>query len=368
MKSLFLRCVASGCFAWAFCVAWASAVSLEYAGSHANLVPLFPGGGPANVQNYVVVPWRSEILVKPLDADGNNAYGTDGYALFATTFSYPNANLYCCDAFLDPNGNDPLFPNIIDLPGWVSESQILAERMAGGYAYALIDDPVLTHGYRDYNWGDTQSPPSNPPHGQAPYVKMGFLDGWDILGNNPSEEPAGRWGFTVGADVPAAFRVGVMTGGGDNGNFAPAEVFLQEFIGITPVGTSLGTGTLTGAYKDPFVDMHFFDIVGAEEGDQFVFGVMSGPDSFGNSGVAGFSFDVLPDVQSADFNEDGAIDGRDFLAWQRGESPDPLSSGDLVLWQEQYGNPPLTANSSVPEPSTLALFGSVLICFRRLRR
>jgi hypothetical protein len=40
---------------------------------------------------------------------------------------------------------------------------------------------------------------------------------------------------------------------------------------------------------------------------------------------------------SADFDNDGDVDGRDFLRWQRGDSPNPLSSGDLALWQEQYG-------------------------------
>jgi Ca2+-binding RTX toxin-like protein len=46
--------------------------------------------------------------------------------------------------------------------------------------------------------------------------------------------------------------------------------------------------------------------------------------------------DALAQV-SGDFDADGDVDGRDFLAWQRGESPVPLSSGDLALWQEEYG-------------------------------
>lgn len=345
-----------------------SAATLEYAGSHANLVNLFPGGGPADVQSYVVVPWRSEILAKPLDADGNNVYGSAGYALFATTFTYPNANAICCEAFIDPVEGDPLFPNIIDLPGWVADSQILAERMAGGFGYSLIDDPVLTNGYRDYNWGDTQSPPANPLHSQAPYVKMGFLDGLDILGNNPLDTPAGRWAFQVGANPPDAFRVGVMVGGSNDGNFAPNEVFIQQFEGTTPIGTPLGSGELTGTLRDRFVDMLFFDIIGAEEGDRFVFAVTAGSGSFGNSGIAGFSFDILPDVpgDNADFNGDGVVDGRDFLAWQRGESPNPLSAGDLTLWQDQYSTGSLAA-VSVPEPAAavLALCALAYGCVRR---
>jgi hypothetical protein len=44
-----------------------------------------------------------------------------------------------------------------------------------------------------------------------------------------------------------------------------------------------------------------------------------------------------PLEESADFDLDGDVDGRDFLKWQRGDSPNPLSSADLALWQEQYG-------------------------------
>ena len=59
--------------------------------------------------------------------------------------------------------------------------------------------------------------------------------------------------------------------------------------------------------------------------------------------------------QQGDFNHDGMVDGNDFLAWQRGESPNPLSQSDLNDWQEYFGAvaSPITAGSTtVPEPST----------------
>ena len=69
-----------------------------------------------------------------------------------------------------------------------------------------------------------------------------------------------------------------------------------------------------------------------------------------------------------DFNGDGSVDGRDFLAWQRGESPNSLSAGDLADWQNNYGPGPLAAVSAVPEPSCLLLLGSVLAtCVLRRR-
>lgn len=53
------------------------------------------------------------------------------------------------------------------------------------------------------------------------------------------------------------------------------------------------------------------------------------------SGLVEATFNVqgLP----GDFDNDGDVDGRDFLTWQRGGSPAPLSSADLASWQNNYG-------------------------------
>jgi hypothetical protein len=66
------------------------------------------------------------------------------------------------------------------------------------------------------------------------------------------------------------------------------------------------------------------------------------------------SVDVTPEIPviPGDFDEDGDVDGRDFLVWQRGDSPDPLSAGDLADWQENYGTAGLGAFAAVPEPGT----------------
>jgi hypothetical protein len=84
---------------------------------------------------------------------------------------------------------------------------------------------------------------------------------------------------------------------------------------------------------------------------------------------------------NADFNGDGDVDGRDFLAWQRGhgiltealpENGDAngdgaVDSADLACWSEQYGTNPndllaftggalQSVSLVVPEPSTLSCF------------
>jgi hypothetical protein len=63
-----------------------------------------------------------------------------------------------------------------------------------------------------------------------------------------------------------------------------------------------------------------------------------------------------------DFDSDGDVDGRDFLAWQRGVSPDPFSATDLTDWQENYGTNNLLSGGleSVPEPHSILILLSGL--------
>ncbi len=77
---------------------------------------------------------------------------------------------------------------------------------------------------------------------------------------------------------------------------------------------------------------------------------------------------------SGDYDGDGDVDGRDFLAWQRGTSPTPFSAADLATWQAAYNGGALQAVSSlaaVPEPCAglLALgCGLALVSMRKRGR
>lgn len=67
-------------------------------------------------------------------------------------------------------------------------------------------------------------------------------------------------------------------------------------------------------------------------------------------------FGPLPTASSpGDFDNDGDVDGRDFLVWQRGGSPNPLSSGDLALWQSNYAAPLAAEVASVPNQTHSSL-------------
>jgi hypothetical protein len=63
---------------------------------------------------------------------------------------------------------------------------------------------------------------------------------------------------------------------------------------------------------------------------------------------------------SADFDNDGDVDGRDFLVWQQGGSPNPLSGDDLSLWNKKYGSGEFSA-VVVPEPNSFMAI-TVIVC------
>jgi len=61
--------------------------------------------------------------------------------------------------------------------------------------------------------------------------------------------------------------------------------------------------------------------------------------------------------EDADYDGSGFVDGEDFLLWQRGGSPNPLSAAELSLWETQYGtaSPISSSATAIPEPTTLVL-------------
>lgn len=77
---------------------------------------------------------------------------------------------------------------------------------------------------------------------------------------------------------------------------------------------------------------------------------------------------VTPPADDADFNNDGIVDGADFLAWQRGfgvgstladgnaNNDGTVDAADLEVWKAQFGQPSASiAVGAVPEPSTCLL-------------
>lgn len=158
-------------------------------------------------------------------------------------------------------------------------------------------------------------------------------------------------GYTAGLDLDA------ILGSGDTAAFSTT---LEPFQGAATLAAGAGYGFT--ASMNTLAPGAFSVTYSLNFSDENLPGATSlGTMSLTLSGVVS----AAP-AENADFNDDGLVDGADFLAWQRGyggtaslEAGDANSDGvvdgnDLAIWQEQYGSgaTPVTA---VPEPAAWLL-------------
>ena len=87
------------------------------------------------------------------------------------------------------------------------------------------------------------------------------------------------------------------------------------------------------------------NVVGLPEGLSASAGIVAG--SMANQI---FRATIVDTTTPGDFNDDGIVDGADFLVWQR----DP-SVGALSDWEANFGLALATSLANVPEPTALAL-------------
>lgn len=173
---------------------------------------------------------------------------------------------------------------------------------------------------------------------------------------------------------------GLLTFEGDL-DLEPTAKLEIEIAGTTP-GTEhdrievAGFATLEGA-----LDITLLDDFVPQLGDSFAFLSASGafdvnfaeinlPDlsAYGlawelNPGGSTLLLEAVPAL-AGDFDQDGDVDGQDFLVWQRNPTV-----GNLSDWQANYGAPaPLATNAAVPEPSTWVLLSLAAVGYNFSRR
>jgi autotransporter-associated beta strand protein/T5SS/PEP-CTERM-associated repeat protein len=170
---------------------------------------------------------------------------------------------------------------------------------------------------------------------------------------------------------------GTISGAGNLMKDSPGLLTLtrsNSYTGDTVVDE--GTLRIQQPYLHDLADVYVninavlsLDFIGVDTIDALFFDGFSQPvgtyGSVGSGAIfqsARFSGVGLLEVMSSvglpgDYHADGVVDGSDFLTWQRGGSPNPLSEADLALWEANYGsNTPLSAfGTNVPEPSGMIL-------------
>jgi hypothetical protein len=182
---------------------------------------------------------------------------------------------------------------------------------------------------------------------------------------------------------------GVLTIGGDYSQSAGGELAVElvsasSYDQLLVTGGATLAGTLTVSLLDGFAP---------SPGQSFTFLTTEGVEgTFATEilpSLPGLIFDVIYNPQSivltvspaftADFDEDGDVDGDDLDQWQGDFGANDLSDADddgdsdghdFLVWQQQLGSgvPSIGASAVVPEPATLAMgaLGGLFVCRRRL--
>ncbi|MBN1855116.1 MAG: PEP-CTERM sorting domain-containing protein [Pirellulales bacterium] len=129
-----------------------------------------------------------------------------------------------------------------------------------------------------------------------------------------------------------------------------SEKQLVEAFLLGDTDFNAGSQTYLGAGFDP---------------DQGVQDIMFRYSTVGGALYAGFveyGNVVGPSIDDGDFDNDGDVDGADFLVWQRGFGT-IYDAADLAIWKNQFGTGGASANlagMAVPEPAALGLLGLAL--------
>jgi hypothetical protein len=177
----------------------------------------------------------------------------------------------------------------------------------------------------------------------------------------------GLTGQDAGGDVLPTKRAGLNRYEAIRGDYPEVDFLTYDFDSGLPENNAL---EMVGLESDlGFGDDEVCSANGDSGGPTFIGGVIVGVTAFGGTipeadvtgdldsswGEAGFDTRVsgfrefilgatdgealfVPDP--GDFDFDGTCDGADFLAWQRGELPIPLSQSDLDEWQANFGVAP----------------------------
>jgi len=222
------------------------------------------------------------------------------------------------------------------------------QEMSGARNTAVEDyaDPVSTIGW-DYGTISGEHPDNPATFPLNRYLIDGTLEAGDfisiVLGWDRKVE------FANDADMDGEFDI--------NDTFADGDLTNLDLY-LAPKGTNdIGDDVmLISESEDSSIEHIFAEIPFDGEWEIWVFRneQFAPPQDYALAwqyGLAPELPELEPPTLSGDFDNDGDVDGADFLVWQRNPSVDSLSA-----WQSEYGTTgALAAANVVPEPSSLLL-------------
>ena len=190
------------------------------------------------------------------------------------------------------------------------------------------------------------------------------IDSYEISSFSSSLDPAG-WNSLQDQDYEGNGNGNIGSGNGweEAGGVDSGQLIESYLLSDTTIANgasiSLGNG-------------FDFNKLGAQGDLTFGFHE-TGTNTFLTTGTVEYSSEIP--VLDADFDDDNDVDGQDFLAWQQGfgtsgatnaqgdaNGDGNVNAQDLTAWQALYGASAATsAVTTVPEPSTVSLFGLALL-------
>ena len=188
----------------------------------------------------------------------------------------------------------------------------------------------------------------------SPSVPITIRDG-GVLSTDERRTPWFRGPVTLDDGAIVTINMGSTLG-------TNAEMWFDRRIDLTD--TTLRVAMPSDTEFISFDRRTIFDFNGGRTGEFSTVEFVNLPDTYRGELLytatgADVRFSLIADALAGDFNDDGRVDGNDFLHWQRNPSV-----GDLADWQASYETtPPLLATSTVPEPTSLLLLtGALVLC------
>jgi hypothetical protein len=229
-----------------------------------------PGAFAALTINYVgsasLADYRTTSVPKPLDADGDNVFGSTGCVFYATDVNGNSSagRVAAADPFEYESGTITTRGFV---PEWLSLFNNGQNNIAASYAsYPLIDDL------------------SAPPGPSVPDVQLGLA----LRLPNPFGTEGSMVDIRFGEGTPAGgVRLGVVC-------FATTG----DAVDVIRLTSNAGENSFATRAGGAPVIIYFFDISAIESGESVTLHLTKNPGTGGNANVAyvGLTFDVLPSV------------------------------------------------------------------------
>jgi hypothetical protein len=296
----------------------------------------------------------------------------------------------------DPNANNPYLESV-DFPGtfpfrtvgWADEGFGVqyGNYTTTTFAFGMdldLDGAADVNFFRGRNFGGYLMASSGTV-GYYGGAKYGSGDAHFLSNNIDNPDADGVPGDPGLSLKPAlqGFNAGEVIGDGNDASLGTSQgVMRRSGYPHDWDGVADNTGNLYGSGGPAATPSYVgFQISGLNTGTGSGFGwievIVREPDAGGFQApelqIMGWAFtdDGAPIVAGdsgatpGDFNGNGAVDGADFLLWQR--SYPTLGAADLSDWQANYGMGGGSPLAGIPEPSSVALLaaGAGALAFRR---